>query len=111
MQVGYESLLKIVENLNLSLQEFNLATFYEVSKTLKSWHFSLYCTGLFQNPSFHMSIAWSVGDHEEELRKILPNLNQELQSFIQDQMETVWYYYVTYIHCKCGNKLFTFALS
>lgn len=58
-----------------------------------------------------MSIAWCVGDHEESLNNILSDLNLEMQKFIDEYIQTVWYNYVTNIHCKCGNKLFTFELS
>lgn len=57
-----------------------------------------------------MSILWCVGDQEEALNNILSSLNIELQKFVNDHVQTVWYNYVQNIHCKCGNKLFQFEL-
>lgn len=58
-----------------------------------------------------MSIAWCVGDREEELVGHLPRLNAELEqlfsSFSQDNCYTI----VMHLMCKTGNKMFLLKLS
>lgn len=58
-----------------------------------------------------MSIAWCVGDHEEEINSSLSLLNKQLHETISlldlDHLSI----FAQYIHCKIGNKVFTFALS
>lgn len=64
----------------------------------------------FQNPSFHMSIAWCVGDFEKELNSFLPQLNHRLSELIDDFGSDHWYIYVNSIFCKTGNKYYNFVL-
>ncbi|XP_018564065.1 U6 snRNA phosphodiesterase [Anoplophora glabripennis] len=92
IKTGYDSLLKLVESLDKCLSEFNLPPFYE-------------------NPSFHMSIAWCVGDFEEELKSLLPQLNRQLHELMDDFSQENWYIYVQYLLCKTGNKYFQFYLT
>lgn len=58
-----------------------------------------------------MSIAWSVGDHEEELKQELTKLNSELQSMLTSVALDYFSTYVSYLQCKSGNKVFNFPLS
>nr|CAH7735810.1 unnamed protein product [Callosobruchus chinensis] len=89
---GYDSLIKIVEIIDQCLQEFSLATFYK-------------------DPSFHMSIAWCVGDFENELNAILPELNQKFSELTETYTQEYWYIFVQMIYFKTGNKLFQFNLT
>lgn len=58
-----------------------------------------------------MSVAWCVGDHEEEITAALSRLNSELQKLIESASLEYLSVYVCYIFCKSGNKIFTFPLS
>ncbi|KAJ8975046.1 hypothetical protein NQ317_010558 [Molorchus minor] len=91
-RTGYDSLLKIAEELNRSLGEFGLPPFYK-------------------DPSFHMSIAWCVGDFEKELNLILPRLNHQLEELMESYPQDNWYIYCEYLMCKTGNKYFQFYLT
>ncbi|EDW34589.1 GL22328 [Drosophila persimilis] len=56
-------------------------------------------------PSFHVSLLWCVGDHEDLLNKKLKELRVLLED--QDTLELA----VNEIHCKCGKKDFTYKLK
>ncbi|XP_028131639.1 U6 snRNA phosphodiesterase 1 isoform X1 [Diabrotica virgifera virgifera] len=91
-KTGYDSLIKLVDILNICLSEFKLPSFYN-------------------DPSFHMSIIWCVGDYEEELNRILPQLNSKLHDLMDTSNQENWYIYVQFIMCKTGNKHFKFDLT
>ncbi|KAJ8924948.1 hypothetical protein NQ315_001113 [Exocentrus adspersus] len=92
IKTGYDSLLKLVETLDRSLEEFNLPAFYE-------------------DPSFHLSIAWCVGDFEQELKLVLVQFNHQLRELMEEYSQENWYIYVENLICKTGNKYFQFYLS
>ncbi|RZC33930.1 U6 snRNA phosphodiesterase, partial [Asbolus verrucosus] len=81
IKTGFDSLLKLVQCLNNSLGEFKLPKFYE-------------------NPSFHISIAWCLGDCTDKLKAILPDLNNELQEVMNEYPQENWYIYVQHIMCR-----------
>ncbi|XP_017784836.1 PREDICTED: U6 snRNA phosphodiesterase [Nicrophorus vespilloides] len=87
---GYESLVKIVSQVDECLADFKLTKFYE-------------------DPSFHMSILWCVGDKEDELNRALPRLNE----VFAEQVNVLENNYINAdkVLCKCGNKIFSYALS
>lgn len=58
-----------------------------------------------------MSIVWCVGDFEEELKSVLPQLNHHLHDLMAEYSQENWYIYVEYLLCKIGNKYFQFNLS
>lgn len=58
-----------------------------------------------------MSLVWCIGDHQEELTTKLPELQNIANQILINYPENNFYNYVTYLECKCGNKLFTFNLS
>jgi hypothetical protein len=65
----------------------------------------------FQEPSFHMSIAWCVGNYVEQIqRDILPQLHVAFQQFMHAQHDR-WRVNVVQLQCKCGNKLSSFQLA
>lgn len=66
---------------------------------------------ILQDPSFHISIAWCVGDYEEELNKILSQLNTRLQEVVINHHDENWYIYVEHLFCKSGNKCYAFPLT
>lgn len=69
--------------------------------------FVLFC----QDPSFHMSICWCVGDREQEINCYLPVLNEKLHEIVNVLDLNHLSIFAQYIYCKIGNKMFTFALS
>ncbi|KAF5294601.1 hypothetical protein FQA39_LY13360 [Lamprigera yunnana] len=89
---GYDALLRVVKLLDSSLADFRLPQFYK-------------------DHSFHMSIGWCVGDHENEINRLLPNLDTKIQEQLTCNLPNSLYTYVTQLECKCGNKLFTFNLT
>ncbi|CAG9770916.1 unnamed protein product [Ceutorhynchus assimilis] len=89
---GRDTLVKMVETLDICLKEYDLPTFYK-------------------DPSFHMSIAWCVGDVEKELQNYLPQINDKLEQLMEIHSQDNWYIYVDYLLCKTGNKYFQFVLS
>ncbi|KAF2898874.1 hypothetical protein ILUMI_07302 [Ignelater luminosus] len=89
---GYDTLCKLVEHLDSCMDEFNLPHFYE-------------------NPSFHMSLVWCVGDYENEISKILPQLCMGTEEVLNNYPQSSWYNYVTHLECKSGNKLFNLKLT
>lgn len=92
IKTGYDSLLKLVQCLDQCLEEFKLPKFYE-------------------NPSFHISIAWCLGDQTEKLKSLIPHLNHDLDQLMTEFSQENWYIYVEEIFCRTGNKIFQFQLS
>ncbi|KAG8437253.1 hypothetical protein GDO86_008091 [Hymenochirus boettgeri] len=86
-----ENLLGIVSEVDLSLKEFNLKTFYE-------------------DPSFHVSLAWCVGDKAGQLEGSgLLELQDVLDRF--EDSDALTRFCVEEIHCKAGNKSFCIPLQ
>ncbi|GJQ84250.1 hypothetical protein Trydic_g2916 [Trypoxylus dichotomus] len=71
IKTGYDSLLNLVKVFDMCLAEFRLPEFYK-------------------NPSFHMSIAWCVGDVEDIVRKFLPELNSEIMKMRDNFDDNNW---------------------
>lgn len=124
IKAGYDSLLRLTDIVDKSLEDFNLPTFYEVLEMYLSillfgvqmdYHnilnYTLPFNYILQDPSFHMSIAWCVGDYEEELNLKLPQLNSRLQEVILNHHDENWHIYVEYLLCKTGNKYYRFLLT
>ncbi|XP_068116111.1 U6 snRNA phosphodiesterase 1 [Hyperolius riggenbachi] len=88
--VGHQQLLEVVSQVDKSLQEFNLETF-------------------FQNPSFHVSLAWCVGDCAGLIQgATLTQLQNVVDEF--EDSEILTRFYAEEICCKSGNKTFTIPL-
>ncbi|XP_063801898.1 U6 snRNA phosphodiesterase 1 isoform X2 [Pseudophryne corroboree] len=89
--IGKEQLLEVVSEVDKSLQEFNLETFY-------------------QNPSFHVSLAWCLGDSVERLQGACL---KELQGVVDacEDSELLTRFYADEIRCKSGNKVFSIPLQ
>ncbi|XP_028814508.1 U6 snRNA phosphodiesterase 1 isoform X2 [Denticeps clupeoides] len=87
---GHAQLLELVQVIDRTMEEFGLPTFY-------------------QNPSFHISIAWCVGDRIEQLRNISTSI---LQTVVEQTEEGVFPLRIKYeeLRCKSGNKVFCFPL-
>ncbi|XP_061891989.1 U6 snRNA phosphodiesterase 1 isoform X2 [Entelurus aequoreus] len=87
---GHAHLLDLIRVVDETMTEFHLDTFY-------------------QDPSFHVSLAWCVGDFTVQLRKRL----QELQNVVDNHEEGPYYLCLdcTELRCRTGNKTFRFSLD
>ncbi|XP_044737389.1 U6 snRNA phosphodiesterase, partial [Chrysoperla carnea] len=86
---GYDQLCDAVQIFNECLKEFKLNSFYE-------------------DPSFHISILWCVGDKKNELNGILHEINNFVTNFMDKNSDTDWTIEVNHFICKTGNKQFIF---
>jgi hypothetical protein len=91
VQQGHEKLSFIVDKIDKILTQFKLATYYE-------------------EKSFHMSMFWCLGNILSQ-QKLIDTIKTYWEGLIMDQngpceLENL----VSHIHCKIGNKLFTFDL-
>lgn len=77
-----------------------------VDKCLAEFKLPLY----YKDPSFHLSIAWTVGDTEKKMLKLLPQLDNNFkQCVFANSMQ--WTFGVSQLMCKTGNKLYSFPLQ
>lgn len=87
---GYAELQNLVWEVNRVLQEFDLETFYE-------------------DPSFHLSLGWCVGDATEKLNvKCLQELQEAVDGF--EDSAILLRLHVEEVCCKAGNKIFSIPL-
>ncbi|KAI1904537.1 hypothetical protein AGOR_G00006660 [Albula goreensis] len=87
---GHAQLLELVKAVDQTMEEFSLSTFYE-------------------NPSFHISLAWCVGNCADQLRK---ECLQELQTALDSHEDGAFLLKLSCeeLRCKSGNKVFTLPL-
>ncbi|XP_024138088.1 U6 snRNA phosphodiesterase isoform X2 [Oryzias melastigma] len=87
---GHAQLLDLVRVIDQTLTEFQLETFYK-------------------DPSFHVSLAWCVGDLTEELKEI----TKELQSLVDERDDGPFHLNLdcAELRCRTGNKTFRFSLE
>ncbi|NXX83477.1 USB1 phosphodiesterase, partial [Urocolius indicus] len=87
---GHFQLLELVSEVDRVLEEFDLPKFYK-------------------EPSFHISLAWCVGDLSARLQG---QCLQELQDIVDGFEDSALLLRVQWeqIHCKSGNKYFSFPL-
>ncbi|XP_011881350.1 PREDICTED: U6 snRNA phosphodiesterase isoform X2 [Vollenhovia emeryi] len=64
----------------------------------------------YEDTSYHISFFWCLGDERARLKKLLPSLTSNLNTFLAENMEDA-YVHVNDIHCKIGNKCYTFELK
>ncbi|XP_066155113.1 U6 snRNA phosphodiesterase 1 isoform X1 [Euwallacea fornicatus] len=89
---GYDTLLSFVNVLDRCLNEFNLPCFYK-------------------DPSFHISIAWFIGDLQRDLEAYVAQVNNKFIELMDIYSEDNFYILAESIMCKSGNKYFQFVLS
>ncbi|XP_014233565.1 U6 snRNA phosphodiesterase [Trichogramma pretiosum] len=85
-----DNLLKLTQSLDKVADEYQLPLFYE-------------------NPSYHISFAWGLGDQRNVLEAQKSFLTTKLYDFFQEHPEER-YLEIDCIKCKVGNKLFKFKL-
>ncbi|KAM9470437.1 U6 snRNA phosphodiesterase 1 isoform 2-T2 [Clarias gariepinus] len=91
ISTGHMQLLEVVKRVDKLMEEFNLSTYYE-------------------DPSFHLSLAWCVGDVAEKLQ---PECLSELQSLVDGHEDGPFQIKLNCkeLHCKTGNKFYRFPLQ
>uniref|UniRef100_A0A3Q3VIU0 U6 snRNA phosphodiesterase n=1 Tax=Mola mola TaxID=94237 RepID=A0A3Q3VIU0_MOLML len=87
---GQAQLLHLVQAVDRTMTEFELDTFYK-------------------DPSFHLSLAWCVGDVTEQMNECL----QSLQGVVTDHEDGPFVLRLdcTELRCRTGNKTFQFPLK
>eukprot|EP00075_Anas_platyrhynchos_P033266 XP_027322519.1 U6 snRNA phosphodiesterase [Anas platyrhynchos] len=90
VSAGHFQLLELVSEVDKVMEEFDLPTFYK-------------------DPSFHISLAWCVGDLTGSLEG---QCLQELQDIVDRFEDSALVLRVQWeqIRCKSGNKFFSFPL-
>ncbi|XP_047203548.1 U6 snRNA phosphodiesterase 1 isoform X1 [Girardinichthys multiradiatus] len=90
VSTGHAQLLDLVRAVDKTMTEFRLDTFYK-------------------DPSFHVSLAWCVGDQMEKMKEIL----HELQSLVDNHEEGTFLLRLPCadVCCRTGNKTFRFPLK
>lgn len=90
VSTGHAQLMDLVRVVDKTMTEFRLDTFYK-------------------EPSFHVSLAWCVGDQTEKMKEIL----QELQSLVDNREEGPFLLRLACgeVRCRTGNKTFRFPLK
>ncbi|CAK8684970.1 unnamed protein product [Clavelina lepadiformis] len=87
-----ESVQKLVEKVDLALLDFKCDTYYP-------------------NPSYHISIAWCVGDiSKDESKDTTLAYMKQLWKVIEDHNPHLFSFVVKNIVLKSGNKQFMFFL-
>ncbi|XP_042294582.1 U6 snRNA phosphodiesterase isoform X2 [Sceloporus undulatus] len=87
---GHPEFLELVSEVDRVMEEFSLTTFYK-------------------NPSFHLSLAWCVGNHSEALEgRYLRELQEIVDGF--EDSSSILRIPATEVRCKSGNKFFSFPL-
>ncbi|TSQ92627.1 U6 snRNA phosphodiesterase [Bagarius yarrelli] len=91
ISTGHTQLLEVVKRVDKVMEEFDLSTYYE-------------------DPSFHLSLAWCVGDFTEKLQHACL---AELQSLLDGHEDGISKIKLncTELRCKTGNKFFLFPLQ
>ncbi|XP_059190394.1 U6 snRNA phosphodiesterase 1 isoform X2 [Centropristis striata] len=87
---GHAQLLDLVQVVDRTMKDFHLDTFYK-------------------DPSFHVSLAWCVGDLTEQMKECIVGM----QSLIDDHEEGQFELRLDGIELRCrtGNKTFHFPLE
>lgn len=83
-------MLELVRVVDQTMMEFRLETFYK-------------------EPSFHVSLAWCVGDFSVELKDCL----QQMQSLLDEHEDGPFQLKLdcSELRCRTGNKTFRFPLE
>ncbi|XP_019520052.1 PREDICTED: U6 snRNA phosphodiesterase isoform X1 [Hipposideros armiger] len=88
---GHTQFLDLVSEVDRVIEEFDLTTFY-------------------QDPSFHISLAWCVGDAHLQLEGQCLRELQEIVDEFEDS-ELLLRMHAEQVRCKSGNKFFSMPLK
>jgi hypothetical protein len=86
-----KSLCDLVKDCDDCLKDYRLETYYS-------------------NPSFHISLAWLLGDQLAEVTKLLPQLNEKWKSSV-DSNQSLLTYNISSIEFKYGDRVSAFRLN
>ncbi|KAG7329628.1 hypothetical protein KOW79_007802 [Hemibagrus wyckioides] len=91
ISTGHTQLLEVVKRVDKVMEEFNLSTYYE-------------------DPSFHLSLAWCVGDFTKTLQRACLT---EMQSLVDGHEDGPFQIRLKCkeLRCKIGNKFFLFPIQ
>ncbi|KAK3747945.1 hypothetical protein QZH41_011812 [Actinostola sp. cb2023] len=93
ISTGEDQLQSLTSLVDQIFDEFSLPKFYE-------------------NPSFHVSVAWCLGDIFSHFTKAdEEKLQAAFDSVVTDESSKILLFDVKEVKCKIGNKLFSFPLS
>ncbi|XP_005178112.2 U6 snRNA phosphodiesterase 1 [Musca domestica] len=84
--IHLEKMLEILKKVDRVMLNFKLATFYE-------------------DPSFHISILWCLGDYVDEITKQLPDIVESIKDLLPVELK------IDRLYCKSGFKEFNFELK
>ena len=99
---GWGQLIRLTKRVDSALQEYNLPPFYRL--VLSVIYSCPYLTP-FRPPSFHCSLAWCLGDRRASIIPRLQKLSLQLVDCLDEDAILV-----DAVHCKAGNKHFSFKL-
>ncbi|KAI0226887.1 U6 snRNA phosphodiesterase [Lamellibrachia satsuma] len=91
VDVGFEELQSYVGRIDKALQEYRLPQYYK-------------------NPSFHISIAWALGDIRKLITSDTMDRLQSLADTFFNENPDLGQVEVDELHCKTGNKVFNLQL-
>ncbi|XP_078257796.1 U6 snRNA phosphodiesterase 1 isoform X1 [Rhinoraja longicauda] len=89
VSAGSNYLLELLKEVDKSMEEFNLKTYHK-------------------SPSFHISVAWCLGDVTAKLEKHQHELQDMVDKF--ENNSRILQQYADQVRCKTGNKVFSFSL-
>jgi 2'-5' RNA ligase len=89
-EVASTGLCQLVKAIDETLVDFNQPVYYK-------------------NPSFHLSLLWTLGDKEKELRKEIERLNKIVEDLSELDKEDLFVHVKT-LYLKSGNKIYSFSL-
>ncbi|XP_012688569.2 U6 snRNA phosphodiesterase isoform X1 [Clupea harengus] len=91
ISIGHAQLVELTKVIDRTMEEFRLTTFY-------------------QNPSFHVSLGWCVGDQIAQLKSAcLPQLQNLLDHHEEGPFRLGIHCHE--LRCKTGNKVFSILLQ
>ncbi|XP_029420254.1 U6 snRNA phosphodiesterase isoform X5 [Nannospalax galili] len=105
---GHAQFLDLVSEVDRVMEEFDLTTFYQdCSYSISPLEQSIL---KIKDPSFHVSLAWCVGDARLQLEG---QCLQELQEIVDEfeDSEMLLRLHAEQVRCKSGNKFFSMPLK
>ncbi|CAL9697122.1 unnamed protein product [Knipowitschia caucasica] len=106
VSAGSNQLVEIIKVVDKTMTDFRLETFYKllIVTAKEKQHYSM----MLGDPSFHVSLAWCIGNVEAQINTFL----KELQSIMDTQEDGPFTLSLNCVELRCrtGNKVFCFPL-
>jgi len=93
----------------IGLCVFNDATLKRIVEIIDKEFAELKLPSFYDPPVFHVSLLWTLGDRQEDMAKLLPELNKVVAEAIEDgtlEQDGGYSQTVDRVVCKSGNKTF-----